>query len=156
MTVDLIDHRNRRQASFQRLAQDESRLWQATLGRINQQHHAIDHLQDAFDLSTKVSVAGRVHDIDFHIAIMDGRVLRHDRNATLALKIHRIHDALTHLFVLAKGPGLAQHRVNQRGLAVIDVSNNCDIPNVSSWFSHKHKPRSATAIFHRLRANFQF
>jgi hypothetical protein len=71
---------------------------------IDEQHHTVDHLQHALDLAAEISVTGRVDDVDLHLAITNGGVLRHDRDTALALEIHRVHDAVAHLFVLAKGP----------------------------------------------------
>ena len=154
MAVDLVDDGDGRQTSFQRFAQDETRLRQAAFGGIDQQHHAIHHLQHAFDLAAKVGVAGRVQDVDFHASIMYRGVLGHDGDAALALEIHRIHHAVADLFVLAEGPGLAQHRVNQRGFAVIDVGNNRNISNVFSLFSHDNQATERDFKFSRLWANF--
>jgi hypothetical protein len=79
-------------------------LWQATLGGIDQKHHAVNHLQHALDLATEVRVAGCVDDVDLHVAVTHGCVLRHDGDPAFAFEIHRVHDALAYLFVLAEGP----------------------------------------------------
>jgi len=76
------------QTRLQSFAQDESRLRQAPFGGIDQEHDAVNHLQNALDLATEVGVAGRIDDIDFVIAVTDGRVFGHNRDAALTLQIH--------------------------------------------------------------------
>jgi hypothetical protein len=49
---------------------------------------------------------------------------------------HRVHHALANLFVIAERSRLAQHGVNQGGLAMIYVGNNRNISDVFSFFSH--------------------
>src|SRR5262249_13809669 len=60
------------------------------------------------------------------------RVLREDRDALLALEVHRVHDPLGHVLVRAEGAGLPQHRVDERRLAVIDVRHDGDVADVIS------------------------
>jgi hypothetical protein len=72
-------------------------------------------------------VAGRVEDVDLIVAIPHGRVLGHDRNASFAFKIHRIHYAIDDGLILAVCARLLKHRVDKRGLAMVDVSDNCDV-----------------------------
>ena len=50
------------EAGGERLAEDEARLRRGTLGRIDDEKDAVNHRQNALDLSTKVSMAGRVDD----------------------------------------------------------------------------------------------
>jgi hypothetical protein len=56
--VDLVDQHDRLQAKAQRLAEHELGLRQRAFGRVDQQHHAVDHRQDALDLAAEVGVAG--------------------------------------------------------------------------------------------------
>ena len=79
--------------SFQGFAQHKTRLGQAALGRIDQEHYAVDHLQHTFDFTAKIRVAGRVDDVDFVFAVTHGSVLGHDGDAALALQVHRVHHA---------------------------------------------------------------
>ena len=52
------------QAELQRLAEHELGLRHGAFGGVDQQHHAVDHRQDALDLAAEVGVAGRVDDVD--------------------------------------------------------------------------------------------
>ncbi len=127
--VNLVDHDDRRQVSFQRLAEHVARLRQRAFARIHQQHHAVHHFQRAFDLAAKVAVAGRVHDVDLYVVIEDRGVLGQDRDAALPLQFVRVHDPLDVVFVGAKRAALLQHGVHQRGLAVVHVRDDCNIAN---------------------------
>ncbi len=122
--VDLVDHDDRRQAGLEGLAQDEAGLGQRPLAGVHQEHHAVDHLQGALDLAAEVRVPGGVHDVDARPAVGDGGVLRHDRDALLALEVDRVHHPLPHRLVLAEDPALPEHRVHQRGLAVVHVRDD--------------------------------
>src|SRR5208337_3215274 len=83
----------------------------------------------AFHFAAKIGVAGRVHDIDFHARIKHSRVLGEDGDAALAFQIVRVHDPLGDGLVVAESAALAEHGVNQRGLAVVHVGNNGDVSN---------------------------
>src|SRR5205823_13886512 len=81
----------------------------------------------ALDLGAEVRVSGRVHDVDVVLAIVHGRVLGHDRDALLALEVHRVHDPLRDGLVLAEEPGLPEHGIDEGRLTVVDVSDDGDI-----------------------------
>src|SRR5205085_4401812 len=81
--IDLVDDRDRWQTRLERFSQDKSGLRQTTFGGIDQQHHTVNHLQNSFDLAAEVSVTRSVYDVDLDVAIIDGRVLGHDRDAAL-------------------------------------------------------------------------
>ena len=112
VAVDLVDDRDRRQSGFQSFAQNKARLRQAAFGRVHQQHHAVDHLQNAFDFAAEIGVSRRVDDIDFVIAVTHGSVLGHDGDAAFALEIHRVHDAIDDGFVVTIGAGLLEHGID--------------------------------------------
>ena len=58
---------------------------------------------------------------------MDGGVLGQDRDAALALELVAVHGALFDALVGAEHAALAEHGVNQGGLAVIDVGDDGDV-----------------------------
>ena len=62
--VDLVDDDDGLEAELQRLGEHELGLRHDAFGRIDQQHHAVDHRQDALDLAAEVGMAGRVDDVD--------------------------------------------------------------------------------------------
>ena len=125
--VDLVDHEDDGQARLEGLAQHEAGLGQRALAGVDEQEHAVDHGEAALDLAAEVGVAGGVDDVDLHVAVADRGVLGQDRDALLALEVHRVHDPVGDLLVRAEGAGLAQHGVDERGLAVVDVGDDGDV-----------------------------
>ena len=100
---------------------------------------AVGHLEDALDLAAEVGVARRVDDVDLGVADLQGDVLGQDGDAALALQIVGVEDEavlaaveLLQLF-LAEQAGLAQHLIDQRGFAVIDVGDDRHIANVIAF-----------------------
>ncbi len=111
-TIDLVDAEYRGQVRLERLLQHESRLRQRPLACIDQQQHAINHRERAFDFAAEVRVAGSIDDIDARVTPEDRGVLRHDRDAALALERVGIHHAIDDLLVGAEHARLPQHRVD--------------------------------------------
>jgi hypothetical protein len=100
--------------------------------RVDDEQHAIDHPQDALDLPAEVGVPWSVDDVDLRPAPAHRRVLRQDGDAPLALERVGVHHALLHDLVLAKGARLSQHLVDERRLAVVDVRDDGDVPDLHS------------------------
>ena len=88
---------------------------------------AIDHVEDALHLAAEISVARGIDDVDARALPEDGGHLGQDGDAALALEIVGIERALGDALVLAEGAGLLQQAVDQRGLAMVDVSDDGDI-----------------------------
>ena len=59
---------------------------------------------------------------------MDRGVLRHDRDAAFALEVDVVERALGHALVYAEHAALMEEGIYQRGLAVVHVGNDGDIP----------------------------
>ena len=126
--VDLVQHDDRRQPALERLAQHETRLRQRALGRIDQQHHAIDHRQRALDFPAEVGVSWRIDDVDQEVVVMDGGVLGEDGDATLALQVGVVHDPVGDLLIGAERSALPQQAIDQRRLAVVHVRDDGHVP----------------------------
>ena len=125
--VDLVHHEDHGEARLERLAQHEPGLRQRALAGVDEQEHAVDHGEPPLDLAAEVGVAGRVDDVDLHVAVAHRGVLGQDRDALLALEVHRVHDAVGDFLVGAERAGLAQHGVDEGGLAVVDVGDDRDV-----------------------------
>ncbi len=125
--VDLVDHDDRRQPPLQRLAQHEAGLRQRPFGRVDEQHDAVDHRQRALDLAAEIGVAGGIDDVDQQVVVVHRGVLGQNRDAALALEVGAVHRALGHPLVGAEGAALVQQRVDQGGLAVVDVRDDGDV-----------------------------
>jgi hypothetical protein len=111
-------------------AQDEPRLGQRALARVHQQEDAVHHRQAALDLAPEVGVAGRVDDVHLRLADLDSRVLGEDRDPLLALEVQRVHHPVGDVLVGAERAGLPEQGVDERRLAVVDVGDDRDVPEV--------------------------
>src|SRR5258707_7384450 len=125
--VDVVDDEDGGKAGLQGLAQHVARLGQRAFGGVDQEEHAVDHLQRALDLASEVAVARSVDDVDLRLPEVHGRVLGQDRYAALALQVVRVHHAVDDLLVGAEGAALAQEGVHARGLAMVDVGYDRDV-----------------------------
>ena len=131
--VDLVDHNDRTQAQLQGLGCHEFSLGHRAFGRIYQQHNTVHHRQDTLDLAAEIGVAGGVNDVDACAFPNNGGRLGKDRDAAFALQIVAVHGALGGRLVFPVGTGLFQKLVNQRRLAVVNVSDDCDIAQVHGF-----------------------
>ena len=131
--VDLVDDDDGREAGLEGLAENVAGLRQGAFGCVDEEHHAVDHLEGALHLAAEVAVARRVDDVDLRVPVVDRGVLREDGDAPLALQLVRVHDAVDVLLVGAEDAALLEHGVHQGGLPVVDVGDDGDVPKV-------HKP----------------
>jgi hypothetical protein len=68
-----------------------------------------------------------IDDIDAVVIPVDGCVLRKDSDTAFALQIIGIHDSIGHCCPWSESPGLLQHLIDQRGLAMVDMRDDRDI-----------------------------
>ena len=139
-TVDLVDDEDHRQQGLERLAEHEARLRERAFARVDEEQHAVDHPQPPLHLAAEVGMPRRVDDVDLRPAVVDGGVLGEDRDALLALEVHRVEHTLGDVLVHAERAGLPQHRVDERRLSVVDVGDDRDVPDVVAL---GHRPRVA-------------
>jgi hypothetical protein len=132
LPVDLVDHQHRLEPHRQRLGEHEPGLGQRTLGGVDQQEHTVHQPEPALDLAPEVGVARGVDDVDLVPAVLHRGVLGEDGDALLALQVVRVHDPVGEGLVGAEHACLAQHVVDQRGLAVVDVGHDGHVPDVLS------------------------
>ena len=131
--IGLVDHEDDGQMSGQRLAQHEPGLRQRSLGRVDQQQHAVDHGQPALHLTAEVGVTWGVDDVDdcdgsIRVVAVHGGVLGQDRDAFFPLEIAGIHQPVNDVVTaVSQCAGLPQHRVDQGGLAMVDVRHDGDV-----------------------------
>ena len=92
--VDLVDDDHDLLVKGQGLAQHEARLWHGPLDGVDEQEHAVAHVEHALDLAAKVGVAGRVNDVDLRLSVAHRGVLREDGDAALALEVVGVHDLM--------------------------------------------------------------
>ena len=125
--VDLVDDDDGRELGFEGLGEHVAGLRQRAFAGVDEQDDAVDHLEGALDFAAEVGVAGGVDDVDLGVVIVDGGVLGEDGDAALFFEVVGVHDALGDGLVGAEGAGLAQHGVDERGLAVVDVGDDGDV-----------------------------
>ena len=133
--VYLVDHQDGFEPVLQGLGQHEPRLRHRPVERIDDQQHAVGHLEHPLDLAAKIGVARRIDDIDLvppavAVAVLDGAVLAEDRDAALPFERIGVHDqavvAAGHLIqlFLPEHARLVQKLVHQRRLAVVYMGDN--------------------------------
>ena len=128
--IDLVDDHDRLQAALQGLGEHEAGLRHGAFGRVDQHQGPVGHPQHALDLAAEVGVAGRVDDVDLHAAVGDGDVLGQDRDPPFALQVVGVEDLLADQLRIAVAAALAQHAIDERRLAVVDVGDNGDVADV--------------------------
>ena len=94
----------------------------AVVGTHNQ-NRIVKRAQRALRLGRKIDVAGRIHEHDVGITVVEHGLRRKKRDATLALDRVRVQMriAIVHAAALANATRVEQHDLGQRGLAGIDV-----------------------------------
>ena len=83
--VNFIDEHNRAEPLFKRLLQHEARLGHGAFVGIHNQKAAIHHAEHPLNFSTEVGVARGINNIDSNPFVINGGILRKNRNAALAL-----------------------------------------------------------------------
>ena len=129
-TIDLVDDDHDLEAGVDSVTQHEAGLGHGTLKGIDQQQGAVGHTQHALDLAAKVGVARGVDDVDLDVLVLDRDVLGENRNAALALLVVGIQDAVLDLLVGTEGVRGTQELVDHRRLAMVDVSDDGDVPQI--------------------------
>ncbi len=128
--VDFVDNHNDLVPQLQRFLQHKAGLRHGAFRRVYQQQNAVDHFENALHLAAKVGVTRGVYDIDFGVFITNGGVFRQNSNAALPLQISRVHNAIHNRLIFPINTALLQHFVHQGCLTVVNVGNNCNIPNI--------------------------
>ena len=140
--VDLVDGDNRPEADLQRLGEHELGLRHRSFGSIDEEHRAVDHIEDALDLAAEIGMAGSVDDIDAGVLPDERGDLGKDGDAALSFEVIRIHRPFGDFLVVAEGAGLGQEPVDHGCLAVIDMGNDGDV----AQFHGCSRKRAVSAI----------
>ena len=100
--------------------------------RVEQRDRAVEHAQRALDLDREVDVARRVDDVDAVVLPLAGGRGRGDRDASLLLLLHPVHDrrALVDLADLVGAPRVVEDALGSRRLTGVDVRHDPDVAGV--------------------------
>ena len=129
--VDLVEDRDEREVLAHREMDVREGLRLDALGRVDDEDRALARLQAVAHLVGEVDVAGRVDEVEAVGLAVLGRVLEPDRagldrDALLALEIHRIEDLARHLARVDR-VGQLQQSIGQCRLAMIDVGDDREV-----------------------------
>ena len=129
--VDLVEDRDEREVLAHREMDVGQRLGLDALRRVDDEDRALAGLEAMTDLIGEVHVTGRVDEVQAVDEAVVGGVLEAgraglDRDALLALEVHRIEDLARHLPGV-DGVGHLQQPVGQRRLAVVDVGDDREV-----------------------------
>ena len=75
-------------------------------------------------------MAGGIDDVDLHVLIIHGGILRQNGDAALFFDGVVIHHAVGDLLVFTENAALLEHFVDERGFAVVNVRDDSDIADV--------------------------
>ena len=133
--IDLVDDRNDLEVVFDGEIRVGECLCLHALRRVDEEQCALARRQRSRDLVAEVHVARRVDQVeDVLLAVVCPVVepdrVRLDRDAALALEVHAVEHLRRHLAEL-ECPGDLEKAVSQRRLAVIDVRDDREIPDVA-------------------------
>ena len=132
--VDLVDDRDDLEALVHREGGVGDRLGFHALRRVDQEHRAFTGGEGARDFVGEVDVPRGVDEIkDILLTVRCSEVHRHrvtlDRDALLALKVHRVEELLLHLALLDRLRVL-EEAVGKGRLAVVDVRDDAEVADV--------------------------
>ena len=116
----------------ERLGQNISGLRHGPFGGVDEQQDAVDEGKRALDLPSEVGVAGSVDEVDLGALPLDRCGLGENRDASLALLVTGVHDAVDSGLMRGEDTGRGEHCVHQRRLAVVDVRDQRDVAKRSS------------------------
>lgn len=119
------------------MTQNKPCLGHRTFEGIHDQKCAISHIEHALNFAAEIGVTRRVDDVDLHIFIGDRDILGQDGDATFALLVVRVEHALLDVLVFTKDACSVEQAVDERGLAVVDMSNDRNVTDV--FLSHSYR-----------------
>jgi hypothetical protein len=128
--VDLVDDHDRLDAAFQGLGQHETGLRQRPLGRVDKQDRPICHPHHPLHLAAEIGVPGGVDDVDLHPFVGERDILGQDRDSPFPFQVVGVEDAVPLQLAVAKLAALAKQAIHERGLAVVNVGNDDNVPNI--------------------------
>ena len=132
VAIDLVDGEQDLEPARHRLLGHEPRLRHGALKRVDEQQDRVDHIEDTLDLATEVGVPRRVNDVDLGPLVVERCGLAGDRDPALTLEVAAVHRAIGVGLTPSKRAGDGEQGVDEGRLAVVDVGDDGDIPDVAS------------------------
>ena len=132
--IDLVDDRDDLEAVVDREVGVRQRLRLDALRRVDEQQRAFARGERSRHLVGEIDVPRRVDEVEHVLLAVVRRVveadgMRLDRDAALALEVHRVEHLRLHLARL-QGAGDFEEAIGQRRLAVVDVRDDREIADV--------------------------
>ena len=124
--VDLVQRGDDLQVVLQRQVAVGQGLGLDALGGVDDEDHAFAGGEAAADLVAEVDVPGRVDQVERVALPVDAHVLGLDRDAPLALQVHRVQVLRPHVAGV-NGVGQLEDAVAEGALAVIDVGDDGEV-----------------------------
>ena len=132
--VDLVDHRDHRQALLERRVAVRDALRLDPLRGVDDQQRAFASREGARDFVGEIDVPRRIDEIELVVGavlrlVLQGDALRFDGDAPFALQVHRIEHLRLHFSRLQPAAQLDE-AVSQCRFAVVDVGNDGEVADV--------------------------
>jgi hypothetical protein len=108
VAINLVNDDDRAQTARERFLRDEPGLRHWPVDGIDQQEDGVDHRQNTFHFTAKVSMPRRVDDIDAVIAPVDRGILRQDGDPAFTFEVVAVKDALRAFRAAGEGSRLLQ------------------------------------------------
>ena len=128
--VDLVHDGDDLEPVLDREIRVRERLRLDPLRRVDDEERALARLERARDLVGEVDVARRVDQVELVALPRDAHGLRLDRDAALALEIHRVEQLGAHV-ALDDRLGDLEDAVGERRLAVVDVRDDREVADLA-------------------------
>ena len=124
--VDLVDDRNDVQVVLDREIGVRECLRLRPLRRVDDEQRALAGLQGPRYLVGEVHMAGRVDEVELVALPLDADRLRLDRDAALALEIHRVEHLLAHV-TTGDGVRELEDAIGQRRFPMVDMGDDREV-----------------------------
>jgi len=130
--VELVDEAHPRDVVLLGLTPDLLGLRLDTGDTVVDRNRAVQDTQRPLDLDREVDMAGSVDDVDLVTLPVGRRRGGSDRDATLLLLLHPVHDgtAVVNLTDLVRDTGVEQDALGRGGLTRVDVRHDPDVPGL--------------------------
>ncbi len=144
--VHLIDEADARNVVLVGLPPHRFRLRLHAGDGVEHRHRAIQHAQGALHFGREIHVAGRIDDVDLHVAPEAGGGGRRDRDAALLLLLHPVHGggAFMDFADLVRAARVIQDALGGGGLTGIDMGRDADISHPLERYRSCHKLKATS------------